>query len=244
MQAEIKAAILEHARAELPKEACGLVVVVKGRSRYVPCRNLAVHPAQQFILDPDDYAAAEELGEIAAVVHSHPVTSALPSQTDLVGCEASRLPWVIVNPQLNTWHEFAPSGYKAPLIGREWVWAVTDCWTLARDWYAEQGISLPDWERPVTPEDFERAPLFDASWRDAGFYPVPPEEIQAGDSVLMCITGKALNHCGVYLGDNYLLHHLRLRLSSRDLYGDWLRRCTGRVLRHYDWPGTLDSQCG
>ena len=225
---------VEHARLESPRESCGLIAIVKGRQRYFRCENLSPED-DQFTISPKDYISVESLGEIVGICHSHPFISPEPSQADLVGCEKTGLPWFIINPDTRKWTETHPSGYKAPLVGRKWVWAITDCWSLTRDWYAEQGITLRDWDRPLTYQEFEANPYFDDSWMETGFTEVSLKEIRKGDAVLMNLESKFINHCGVYLGDQVILHHVRGRLSSRDVFGSMLMQCTKRVLRHYDW---------
>ncbi len=95
--AEIRAELADHARAEAPNEACGLIVLRDGRAeRYVRGRNTLESPYRfQLDVDPDAWFLEDEGYELA-VFHSHPETAPVPSRTDLenVGLWASR-PYVI-----------------------------------------------------------------------------------------------------------------------------------------------------
>tara|TARA_R100001082_G_scaffold110571_1_gene90877 strand:+ start:82 stop:837 length:756 start_codon:yes stop_codon:yes gene_type:complete len=224
---------LEAAKKAYPKESCGLLVLTKGKKKYWPCRNTAKYPEQMFQICPIDYAKAEEQGEILAIVHSHPFTPPTPSEADKVAASKGKIPWYIVSPGMEKWGEFIPQGaYVSPLLGRQWVWAVQDCWTLARDWYKQEGLELRDWERPSDPEQFLKFPMFDGAFSATGFEWIKDAPLRKGDALLMSIRSSGLNHCGVYLGDGNILHHLQNRLSCRDCYGEWLQSCTGKRLRH------------
>ena len=228
-----KDAALKHAKEQDPRESVGVLIVIKGKEQYYPCNNLSTYSQQCFILDPEDYVKADALGEITAIVHSHPVTPPSPSQADKVSCEQSGLKWHIVNPKTETWGYCEPTGYKPPLIGRQWVWGVTDCWSLVRDYYREnKNIILKDWERPTTPEEFIKNPMFEKCAADTGFAELRPEDkLQNGDLLFMSILANGLNHVAVFI-DGDVLHHLADRLSTKEPYNQWLLKCTGKRYRY------------
>ncbi|WP_373947539.1 C40 family peptidase [Pandoraea sputorum] len=216
---------------------CGLLLVRKGRMRYRGCRNLA-QGTEHFVMAPEDFAAAEDLGEVVGVVHSHPDSPAAPSEADLVGCEATGLPWHILSWPTDDLRTIEPSGYIAPLIGRTFAHGVLDCWSLVRDFYArELGIELPDFERR---DDWwaQGENLYMEGYPKAGFVVVnqdAPEKV--GDVILMQRRAEVPNHAGVYLGGGLMLHHMHGRLSTREVYGGYWREITRCVLRHQNLMG-------
>lgn len=234
MNENTKQDALEHAKSVFPAEACGLVVIVKGKERFWPCRNISPVANDQFAIDPVDYAAADEAGEIVAIFHSHVYINAEPSQADLVSCEVTGLKWYILSLPTEVWNEFEPSGYEAPLVGRVHSWGSLDCWTIVWDWYKrEKGVELLNVPRT---RDFWRdgTDILGSNYKKAGFRDLEEgEELEVGDVILMQ-TGDTVvpNHVALYIGDDQILHHAEGRLSSRDVYGGWYKKHTVKVVRY------------
>ena len=83
--AAIRDLLVEHARAEAPNEACGLIAFRDGvAERYLPGENALASP-YRFELRPRDPADffLEDDGYELAVFHSHPETEPRPSRTDM-----------------------------------------------------------------------------------------------------------------------------------------------------------------
>ena len=225
-------AIRAHVARDFPREACGVVIVRRGKQVYVPCSNLASSPAEHFVLSPEDYARAEDEGEVIRIVHSHPNIAATPSEADKVGCESSGVPWLIVNWPTGKIVEFAPSGYEAPLIGRSFHHGILDCYSLVRDYYSrETGIMIPDMHRAenwwLKGED-----LYVQNFEDFGFVEIDQAHLRRHDALLMQVGSPVINHAAVYIGDGMIIQHCAGRLSSRDVYGGGWRRATRKALRH------------
>lgn len=242
MNDELRQEIYDHAIAQFPREACGLVV---DNERYSPCRNIARTANEHFVLHPADYAAAEDSGKITCVVHSHPNMPAEPSQGDMVACERGGLPWLIVAvwkqpedavPHVVGDYAFEPTGYEAPLLGRQFFFGVLDCYTLVQDWYKrEQMIDLPHFERrdEFWKNNASQIDLY-AQYGDAGFAEVPAgEPLRVGDVILMQIRAPFANHAGVYVGNGKMLHHLSRKLSTLEVYPrSYWQDVTRRIVRY------------
>lgn len=224
----------EHAISEYPKESCGLVVAVGRKEQYVPCHNIADDPLSDFALDGQDYYRAEDLGTITAIVHSHPNASALPTEHDRLECEKSGIPWCILAvhgdpatpdapPVVVNRHEFAPTGYKAPLEGREFIWGVQDCFTLVKDFYSRKlGIEMPDPPRMDKEGFWERGEDFYMNnFEKWGFYKIEAPT-EPGDVIMMAIRSDIVNHAGIWLGElDHMLHHPYQHLSEKTVYGGY-----------------------
>lgn len=245
-------AVQAHAAAEYPRECCGLVIVAGSGQEYIACRNAAATPSDHFVLRPEDYANAEDRGQVVALVHSHPNSSALPSDADRVECEASGLPWHIISvgqvdgrPECGDIQTIQPCGYRAPLLGRQFAHGVLDCYTLVRDFYArELGIELAQYERE---DDWwhKGGDLYSLERLRAEGFDLITDAPRRGDLAIMQVRAPVANHAGVLLGDeglneaphlapvaNGMIHHLYGRLSDRTVYGGYWRECTRLIVRH------------
>jgi proteasome lid subunit RPN8/RPN11 len=250
MKQETIDAIGAHAVDEYPRECCGVVIVEKGREKYIRCANVATSKAEHFAISGRDYAAAEERGEIVAIAHSHIDAPPVPSEADRVSCEEHGVPWIIVSVRSDAGRVaaaesvvFEPQGYSAPLVGRDFAHGVLDCYAIVRDWYArERSIELPNFPRRDGWWDAGEN-LYMDNLEAAGFERATGA-LQVGDVILMHVRNPAdankqspdaipgvANHAAVYIGDGVMLHHLYGRLSSRDVYGGYWQEVTRCVVR-------------
>lgn len=236
----IKKAIIAHAVADYPREACGVIV----GKEYIPCTNIASDNAQ-FEICPIDLVGASKEGAIKAYVHSHPDGSTAPSMPDRVQMNLHSKPWVITNGIDVEMHK--PDGYQAPLLGREYHHGLMDCYTLVKDYYQrELDITLSDYERSdVWWESADSEPLYLDNFKAEGFVEV--DNIQKHDLIL-CRLGRTehVNHALVFIGDGKLksertddvigdslvLHHPYNRESLREIYGEQWQRRAAVVIRH------------
>jgi proteasome lid subunit RPN8/RPN11 len=99
ISAEVRSALVGHAEAEKPNEACGIVVLRNGvAERYVAARNAAASPYRfELEADPEVWFLEDEGYELA-VFHSHLSSPPRPSRTDVenIGLWEGR-PYVILS---------------------------------------------------------------------------------------------------------------------------------------------------
>jgi len=125
------------------------------------------------------------------------------------------------------------------LVGRQYSWGSSDCLTVVRDWYQQNGIKLKDWPRGDA-KLWDAEPFFETYFEELGFRPhyMNERHICFGDGILMSLgrgDGKS-NHCAVYIGNGQFLHHIQCRLSSIDVLGENWTKFVTLYLRHQDAP--------
>tara|TARA_B100001939_G_scaffold147296_1_gene127622 strand:+ start:5553 stop:6257 length:705 start_codon:yes stop_codon:yes gene_type:complete len=214
--------IEKHFFREYPREACGLLVVKKGKAEWVPCTNVA-EDGKDFEIDSREYIKALKTSDIVGVVHNHPDSTNDPSPPDIANCNALGVPYYIFSYPGMDLKILQPEKNYTELYGREYSFGTQDCFEAMRDYLAKENISIPPrasfkekwFEKDLDYFNPETVKLWNHK-------EVPVEDIQKNDVITFCIYSEVANHCGVYLGQDVFYHHARGRLSCREsLYPFW-----------------------
>lgn len=239
---QYRSAIMEHALAEYPREACGVIY----RGAYVPLSNVAADPINQFAFSDEDALRYARDADTEAYVHSHPAyekegvkrSRLCPSSADMQQQLALAKPWVIVaeNAQAGTWEMFDWGSHTLdlPILERPFRHGVEDCYEVIRKWYwqhrGELLLPMPrdlEWwgSKDVEPT----ANLYVDHFAACGatrIFPRTPADLKPGDVFLFKLGNgvKLYNHGGVFLGNGLVAHHPPTKLSSDGPIGPWFNR--------------------
>lgn len=222
--------VIADAIQQMPRECCGLV----RDQTYIPIPNISPDDTS-FLMEPRQFLRVLKEGPVDAVAHSHVFQPPVASELDRSGCEASALPWLIVSIPAETHAVIRPSGFKAPLVGRTWAWGVHDCFAIIRDGFSHYaGITLPDiyreWEFWKDEHDFIRA-----SMAEMGFVELPADaKWRHLDVVGMRVHGRVVNHLGLFIEPDRMLHQMSQRFSAMEVYGGTWQQLTELHARHTD----------
>lgn len=207
-----------HAVSCWPKESCGLIV----GGLYVECENVSLDPENSFVMKASCIVDAGSA--LQAVIHSHPRGGRSPTAMDMraqldTGCIFGIIPcsqYEAAEPVY--WGDFI---LDQPLIGREFIHGVLDCYSLIRSYFWQtKGLKLPDVARDTEWWD-DGENLYLDMFQSLGFRVIDKKDVVVGDGFIGRVRSPVPNHGGIILERGLALHHLDGRLSRREPILRW-----------------------
>ena len=116
------------------------------------------------------------------------------------------------------------------LVGRQWEYGKFDCFTIVRDWFALQGIALPDFERPENLVSCDSIFLREA--QNLGFMRVDVNRRRPGDVVIMRLGTASPMHAAMLVDYDQILHQRQDSLSAIEPLGRYYVSSIAAVFRY------------
>lgn len=110
--------------------------------------------------------------------------------------------------------ELSDRNLGIPLLGREWVYGISDCYEAVRSWFWQvRGLRLDYFPREYGWWEKQELGMYHEFYSTQGFVPIPSSELDEGDVILYRMGGKSISHAAVYT-DGQVYGHLLGRKSG------------------------------
>lgn len=212
---DLYVALVSHMMECEPKECVGLVTSSNG---YVKLENIHPEPERAFKVKVNDAFRLLHDPDIIAFFHSHPGGMKCPSQADMETQINFGKPGIIAARDFQSRHveifQYGDHLLDMPLEGVMFRQNVYDCFEIIRrHFWQTRAMKLR--QVPRDP-NFWMAPLegnqnyYERLFGDFGFEQIDTRKMSPEpDDVILCQTdgSSVINHAGVYIGNNLMLHH-------------------------------------
>jgi proteasome lid subunit RPN8/RPN11 len=219
---------IDHAQSEYPKESCG----VFSEDKYIPFENKSSDPENSFLINSPEFNQLYINEKIDCVLHSHEEKILMATVEDQQQQIELNVPFGIIHLLNKSYIKTVFWGDNleiSDLEGRYFVYGVFDCWSLVRDYFRLKGYEMPRIAREW--KFWEKYPMYEKfiEEKKAPFFFIPVKEAKPDDVFLYNLEGtKYLNHGGVIVNENQVLHHFVNKISGKfpiTLHRQYLTHC-------------------
>lgn len=217
-----------YCKSHLPNEACGII----SDNKFIPFTNKAEDKKSNFKIDDPLYFKLIIEDKVDCIIHSH-LNYPHASINDQIQQESVDIPFGIINFNDNTVTHFIFWGNipKEHLLGRQFFFGVFDCAVLCRDFIKDKfdiNINIPhrSYKYWLTNEK-----LFEEFMESNSYNIKYVDDIKINDLIFYKINSNVINHVGILIDNNIVLHHFCNRLSGRysmNVYRDCIYKI-GRI---------------
>jgi hypothetical protein len=234
------------------QEHCGVIVLDGADIKYLPMRNVAIDPCNNFEFDAQEWETIAD--RTLAIVHSHHA-ECHPGELTPCDIENARVfgkAIVVYHAKFGAWDYWDPlDWYPWPLrmkpnhpamvedfIGWPFIYGRADCWALVRGWYLGRlGIALKDYPRGnIAQLEAEVFDPFMESFERFGFEDVADDDIQDNDVLILRMGRNGATHCAVVTdaANGIALHHVGEGLLSSTFSIDRWKTRLHAVMRYVE----------
>ena len=212
-------------------EPCGLIVEKNDYLSAHPCRNSA-NKTNFFSVNSYDYLKVSFHGKIIGCYHGHLSDNISFSFWDYVNCKKLELDWVLYNIKYDYFnlltHQNCPQ-----FLFKQFDIENANCYHLVRDYYYHVlNVVLPNLNiKEGWFENWNLSKMIDLC--DSNSLKIKTiNEVKEHDIIGLRIDKSYPTHFGIYIGNNYVLHHPRGGYSKIEFLEKDIQEKIGIVCRY------------